>query len=69
MKIIYNSNGTIDFLATREIMLGNPSEQDFVRTIQDILGHSSPLAAKHYIDNYTAKIKKLLQLASVNVKT
>lgn len=28
MLIIYNINGTIDFLATRECMLGNPSEEE-----------------------------------------
>lgn len=28
MRIIYNLNGTIDFLATRECVLGNPSEEE-----------------------------------------
>ncbi len=30
MKIIYNLNGTVDFLATREIALGNPSQEDIL---------------------------------------
>lgn len=28
MKVVYNSDGTVDLLATREIALGNPSEED-----------------------------------------
>lgn len=28
MRVIYNLNGTIDFLATRECVLGNPSEEE-----------------------------------------
>jgi hypothetical protein len=28
MKVIYNADGTVDFTATREIALGNPSEFD-----------------------------------------
>lgn len=29
MVIIYNLDGTVDFLATREIVLGNPGEDFF----------------------------------------
>lgn len=28
MRVIYNQDGTIDFSATREIALGNPTEDD-----------------------------------------
>jgi hypothetical protein len=33
MKIIYNKNGTIDFIATREIVLGNPSDSEMAEQI------------------------------------
>ena len=43
MKVIYNANGTVDLLATREIALGNPSEEDCEEVDEDyILDPSLP---------------------------
>lgn len=44
MKVIHNPDGTVDFLATREIALGNPSEEDFCEEVDEdyILDPSLP---------------------------
>ena len=43
MRVIYNLNGTVDLLATRELALGNPSEEDCEEVDEDyILDPSFP---------------------------
>lgn len=37
MRVIYNLNGTVDLLATRECALGNPGEEDCEEVDEDYI--------------------------------